>query len=138
MGLDMYLEGRKYLTSDWDDPQQDVTEDGFRLKEKTLELGYWRKHPNLHGYIVNNFADGAYNCQPIVLNEPDIKDIIHAIKYDSLPHTTGFFFGTSTALDSPSYEEEKQEDIEIFNKALKWLEVDEPKTHKSVIYQASW
>src|ERR1700683_3641911 len=28
-----------------------MQEDGFRLRSKTVELGYWRKHPNLHGYI---------------------------------------------------------------------------------------
>ena len=57
MGLDMYLEGRK---SRYDKQE---TEDGFPLQTKVLELGYWRKHPNLHGYIVQEFADGVDECQ---------------------------------------------------------------------------
>jgi hypothetical protein len=56
MGLDMYLTGEKFLMT------RNLEEDGFRLRSKTLELGYWRKHPNLHGYIVQTFADGTDEC----------------------------------------------------------------------------
>ena len=44
MGLDMYLTGEKFVMS------LKLQEDGFRLSSKTLDLGYWRKHPNLHGF----------------------------------------------------------------------------------------
>lgn len=58
MGLDMYLSGRKYLRYG-----NDQIEDGFRVEEKIVRLGYWRKHPNLHGYIVKTFADDVDECQ---------------------------------------------------------------------------
>ncbi len=49
MGLDMYLKGHKYL---WGFDNKRPQEDGFEVEAKTLMLGYWRKHPDLHGYIV--------------------------------------------------------------------------------------
>lgn len=130
MGLDMYLTGEKFIMNTSLSPQ----EDGFRLSSMTLELGYWRKHPNLHGYIVKTFADGKDECQSIDLGVPDrIRTIIAAVKARELPDTTGFFFGVSD-----SSEERMAKDIAIFEKALEWLETDEPGIFRSVIYRASW
>lgn len=136
MGLDMNLFGRKTVM-DWsvDRPM----EDGFPVAARTLELGYWRKHPNLHGYIVDNFADGVDECQEIYLYEDDLEDIIQAVQDDLLPYTEGFFFGVSPTKDQPEYNEQKQEDIAILKKALDWLrENSNNKESRSVIYQASW
>jgi hypothetical protein len=130
MGLDMYLNGEKFLPTNWENPELNKTEDGFRLKEKILEIGYWRKHPNLHGYIVTKFADGDDNCRKIELNKKDLLDIIEAIRANLLPSTEGFFFGKSTG-------DEKEEDIEILQKAVKWLD-EEDGSWRSVYYQASW
>lgn len=131
MGLDMYLTGEKFIMGS---SGLNPTEDGFRLRSKTLELGYWRKHPNLHGYIVQNFADGKDECQDIYLGGPErIRTIIAAVKVRKLPHTTGFFFGGS----DPS-QERMEEDIAIFERALAWLETKEPGVFRSVTYRASW
>lgn len=130
MGLDMYLEGKKYYgySSRTVAPQ---VEEGFELKEKIFELGYWRKHPNLHGYIVQNFAGGVDECQKIELDIKNIAQILTAVKEDKLPPTSGFFFGTSR-------EEDKDPTIETFEKALRWLMTEEEGVYRSVIYQASW
>ena len=130
MGLDMYLTGKKFVM----DTRLDLREDGFRLCSKTLELGYWRKHPNLHGYIVQTFGDGKDECQNIHLGESyRIRAIIAAIKARELPDTTGFFFGVSDPSD-----QRMAEDIAIFEGALAWLETAEPGIFRSVIYSASW
>jgi hypothetical protein len=129
MGLDMYLTGEKFFTT----TSSDLQEEGFRLRTKTLELGYWRKHPNLHGYIVQTVAGGKDECQDIELGMEDICTIITAIKARKLPDTTGFFFG-----ESDSSRERRAEDISIFEKALAWLETKEPGVFRSVIYRASW
>ena len=132
MGLDMYLTGEKYLPTNWDKPEDNVTEDGFRLKSKELQLGYWRKHPNLHGYIVNTFAGGNDNpCQRIELSANSMRQIIEAVKNKDLPHTEGFFFGESDG-------SEDEETIEIFTKAIAWLETKEDNVWRSVFYTASW
>jgi hypothetical protein len=128
MGLDMYLTGEKFLMA------RNLEEDGFRLRSKTLDLGYWRKHPNLHGYIVQTFAGGKDECQNIDLGVPDhIRTIIAAVKAQQLPHTTGFFFGVSD-----SSQKQFDQDIAIFERALAWVETDEPGILRSVRYRASW
>lgn len=128
MGLDMYLRGEKYL---WSNTDQTITEDGFELKEKILELGYWRKHPNLHGYIVQTFANGEDDCQKIDLDEDSLEQIIDAVKEDKLPKTSGFFFGASDG-------SEKENTLKILSSALEWLRVTEKNISRSVFYQASW
>ena len=140
MGLDMYLEGDKYYKENFDEPKNNLMEDGFRLKTKRLDLGYWRKHPNLHGYIVKQFANSKDDCHDIELGADDIQTIIEAIKGDSLPETAGFFFGQSyTGNDGESYDAQKREDITVFKKALKWMnEKDSDRTWRSILYRASW
>lgn len=131
MGLDMYLEGRKFL---WGYGEiKRPTEDGFEVKYKYLELGYWRKHPNLHGYIVETFASGVDECQDIDLSAEDLQTIINAVRTKALPHTEGFFFGESDGT-------EDEETIQIFEKAIAWLKDDaHNKTEsRSVAYRASW
>ena len=136
MGLDIYLSGEKSFTNDFNEPANNVMEDGFRLKSKRYELGYWRKHPNLHGYIVQSFASGVDDCREIYLAEPDIREIISAIKTRKLPFTEGFFFGVSQTTD-----ERIAEDVAIFQSALLWMtnmESRMPGEYRMVIYQASW
>ena len=131
MGLDMYLTGEIYISQDWKDDANNKYEEGYRLKGHLYEMGYWRKHPDLHGYIVENFAEGEDDCKPVYLSVDSIKQIIDAIEKNELPKTDGFFFGESTNDD-----EEKAEAIGILSKALGWLEADD--WHRSVVYQASW
>lgn len=133
MGLDMFLEGRKFFWHKWDDPDSGPLEDGYRVKEHILELGYWRKHPNLHGYIVQNFAGGEDNCQPVQLSQDDMVMLIQAVKNRELPKTEGFFFG-----ESSGSEEEVGEDLSILTKALLWLQTEEEGCARSVVYCASW
>ena len=128
MGLDMYLEGR---TFNWSNGIETPTQDGFEIKDLTLRLGYWRKHPNLHGYIVETFAKGVDECQDIWLDTNMMRQIIEAIKAKSLPETKGFFFGESDG-------SEDEESIEIFEKAIQWLEKKQPNVGKDVYYSASW
>ena len=125
MGLDMYLRGSKH--TQYNDTR---TEDGFKVDTLILELGYWRKHPNLHGYIVQTFAEGKDECQQIPLDEGALEQIISAVEAEVLPPTTGFFFGKSDGT-------EKARDIEIFKKALEWLK-GPGDGYRSIYYQASW
>ena len=131
MGLDMNLCGEKNYPFDSEESQ-----DGFKVMRTTLDLGYWRKHSDLHGYIVNTFADGEDKCQRIYLDKNDIDKIINAIHIGDLPVTTGFFFGAS-AREGDYYEEQKRSDLEIFIAARNWL-VDEGENYKYIYYQASW
>ena len=134
MGLDMYLQGHQYFSN------RTQTIDDFPVKEIIVELGYWRKHPNLHGAIVQTFADGEDNCEPVELNKDDIVKLIEMVKTNQLPHTEGFFFGASAAPDqSEWYEEQKQETIKQLENALKWYDGDiDAAGYRWVSYRASW
>ena len=144
MGLDMYLEGRKYLWNNWKNPENDLKEDGFRLKEKILELGYWRKEPNLHGYIVEKFADGKDECQDIELGEEDMLDIISAVRERRLPETRGFFFGANADPNSEDPQEREwalqfeRETIATFEAAIAWIKARGDMETRYVVYRASW
>jgi hypothetical protein len=123
MGLDMYLTGEIFFMK----PRR-----RGQLKVKlSYDLGYWRKHPNLHGYIVQTFADGDDSCQQIHLSADDLRKIIAAVKAKELPETTGFFFGQSDGT-------EWRDDVRIFRNAVDWLETEEANQRRSVYYQASW
>lgn len=130
MGLDMYLTGEQYIPKDWENPAKNQIEDGYRLKSKNYDLGYWRKHPDLHGFIVQNYADGVDDCKPIHLDADDIVQIISAVNEGRLPKTSGFFFGVS---DNDSGQ--KMEDTEILTKAMRWLLAND---WRSLYYRASW
>ena len=124
----MFLNGKKFF---WSFDGKRLLVDGFEQSRIELELGYWRKHPNLHGFIVNTFANGVDECQEIELDEENIQTIIDAINTKDLPKTTGFFFGESDG-------SEDKESIEILTKALEWLKTKEPNVSRSVVYRASW
>jgi hypothetical protein len=137
MGLDMYLYAEQYHSAYSDD--KDESGRSIRLREDgdyspvytRLDAGYWRKHPNLHGFIVQTFADGKDECQDIYLNADMIAQIINAIEANALPKTEGFFFGESDGT-------EKDYDLTVFNDAIKWLNIKVPNVYKSIVYRASW
>ena len=110
MGLDMYVEGWK---------------DGILVES---ELGYWRKHPDLHGYIVQNLAGGLDECQKIPLSLENLENTLEAVQKDLLPPTSGFFFGKS-------YSEYKRPTVQMLKKIIKWLKAEDG---RSVVYRTSW
>lgn len=124
----MYLWGRE---SKHFAPAQFKDKNNRPIIAVEVDLGYWRKHPNLHGFIVDTFADGVDECQRIALDVEDIEKIIHAINAKALPYTEGFFFGKSE-----NTEAEAAFDRKVFMEALAWLH--EKPTVREVIYQASW
>jgi len=95
MGLDQYA----YFCSR--DNFSGNKEVDFNHVDVAHEFFYWRKHPNLHGwmqnlYIVKGGQEPSFNCSKLRLNEHDIDELEAAVKADKLPQTSGFFFGTSS------------------------------------------
>jgi len=110
------------------------------------ELAYWRKHPNLQGWMENLWeskgrpglgeinADGDamvnvgdFNCIPVELNHEDLNALEEDITNGKLPCTTGFFFGS----DSDEYYREK--DLEFIQKAREALD-----SGLTVMYDSWW
>lgn len=105
-------------------------EEADRLRRDTVcdvELACWRKHPNLHGWMhkwhcdyVEDITSWNYNCVDTPVTSQMLDALEKDMSTDSLPETTGFFFGEST----PSDYEKTRMFIEKAREALeKGLEV---------------
>lgn len=81
---------------------------------ETEEIHYWRKHPNLHGWMEDLYrrrdGSGEFNCVVIVLSPEDIDELEQAVLGAELPETAGFFFGESSA-------EDREDDLKFIEKA---------------------
>lgn len=133
----MYMSGKKYF-SQYPNPRP-KDDEGYEVEEVRVALGYWRKHANLHGYIVATFAEGEDNCQEIELDIDNLKQLLEVVKNPTqMPKTTGFFFG-----ESANDQEQIDEDVAILTKAVGFLAAadvkqDEQSVWRSVLYRASW
>lgn len=112
MGLDMFA--RTIPKSLAPDKPVDFEVD----KELTSEICYWRKHPDLHGWMEKLYrskggAAESFNLVNVVVDETDIEDLESELMAHNLPKTTGFFFGKS----QPEHIEETKEFIEAARKA---------------------
>lgn len=105
--------------------------------EDTVEIAYWRKHPNLHGLMhsiwtrkgkPNAGGDDEFNTIPLFLDEQDINFIEDVIINRNLPETSGFFFGKSKVNT-----EQDMHDLEVFSKAKVML-----KLGYEVYYNSWW
>ena len=81
------------------------------------QIHYWRKHPNLHGWMKNLYRekggkDEEFNCNPVVLTLEDLDRLERAVRLDDLPFTQGFFFGGSEGTP-----EENDDDLAFIAKA---------------------
>ena len=92
MGLDQYGTARK------GEPSTD--EDGYTYYEDSMELAYWRKHPNLQGWMEELWRgkgnDGEFNCVDLELTLSDLDYLEQSLDESALPETAGFFFGTNS------------------------------------------
>jgi len=121
MGLDMYA----CTTS------QDIPEVDFEDPHDAARLFYWRKHPDLHGWMEQLYrskggADDAFNLAPVRLDAADLDALEKAVTADELPETDGFFFGVSRP-------EEKSLDLEFIRKAREIIGAG-----KKVYYTSWW
>lgn len=122
MGLDQYAKARK---------GEPVEKDGNLEYPDQRELAYWRKHPNLEGWMSNLYSEKGgtdeFNCQEVELTLEDLDELERAINSKDLPETAGFFFGD----DSDEYYREK--DLEFIRDARNAIE-----DGYTVIYTSWW
>jgi len=113
MGLDMYAyvaaragQHKEYWDSaDFDKESEEIVN---KTVTKPVEIAYWRKHPNLHGWMANLHTEkggtGEFNGDELELTREDIDRLEEDIVEHRLPATSGFFFGDDA--DSYYYEED--------------------------------
>jgi hypothetical protein len=68
--------------------------------EDATEIHYWRKHPNLHGWMERLYrekggSERSFNCVNLQLTAEDLDRLESALRGRKLPATSGFFFGES-------------------------------------------
>jgi|TARA_Y100000401_G_scaffold6822_1_gene4694 hypothetical protein len=89
MGLDQYAMARK--------GESKTDEEGYEYYEDSMELAYWRKHPNLQGWMENLWRvkgnEGEFNCVDLELTLNDLDNLEKSLDNEALPETVGFFFG---------------------------------------------
>ena len=97
MGLDMYAYAAEkagkmdehYEHYDW--------ESGSSPVSKPREIAYWRKHPNLHGWMHRLWESkgnsGDFNGDELELTWEDLEQLEQDVQNKNLPGTRGFFFG---------------------------------------------
>ena len=117
MGLDMYAyvaaragqqDEYNEQEGDWDLETREWVTKG--VVPKPRELAYWRKHPNLHGWMEQlwqkkNPEDmSSFNGIELELTWQDVDDLEQAVMHKQLPTTSGFFFGRDA--DEEYYEQD--------------------------------
>ena len=98
MGLDMYAYVAKKNNEMRDYYESYDYETDSGPVEKPREIAYWRKHPNLHGWMHKLWNErghsGDFNGDELELTWEDLDRLEYVIKHQELPGTSGFFFGT--------------------------------------------
>lgn len=110
IGLDMYLDARRYISSyrDEDKPIMEAISKAIPdrgdmpLKTVVCEAAYWRKANHIHRWFVENVQDGDDDCGTYYVDNSkleELRDVCkevlanHSRAKDLLPTQSGFFFG---------------------------------------------
>lgn len=100
-------------------------------RNSSSEIAYWRKHPNLHGWMKQLWESkgnsGDFNGDDLELTWDDITDLENAIVHGALPDTNGFFFGNN------SDDHYRDKDLEFITEARTQIFLG-----FKVIYSSSW
>ena len=136
MGLDMYayVAARAGQQEEFYEGSELDKESGEYVNAKVskpIEIAYWRKHPNLHGWMEQLYrkrgGEGDFNGDELELFREDIDSLERAVLDGDLPATSGFFFGEG----SDDYY--REQDLEFIKEARSQLFLG-----LRVFYNSSW
>jgi len=111
MGLDMYLNAKRFLWHTEDQIGEMVAEalpelKGKRVKEIVAEAIYWRKSNQIHQWFVDNVQDGTDNCGNYYVSREQLEQLRQLILQvldtkdtSLLAPVSGFFFGSDQVDD---------------------------------------
>ena len=136
MGLDMYAyvatkagqQKEYYDSANWDNETKELTSPNVT---QPREIAYWRKHPNLHGWMQQLWESrgnsGDFNGDELELTYEDLEILELDVIAGTLPGTTGFFFGNDAD------EHYRDQDLEFIKNARAELFMG-----LKVFYNSSW
>ena len=136
MGLDQYAyvasragqQNEFYDTAEYDETLKEYANPAVA---KPREIAYWRKHPNLQGWMQRLWESrgnsGDFNGDELELTWADLDELERAVTHGQLPPTTGFFFGN----ESDDYY--REQDLEFIRNARAELFLG-----LKVFYNSSW
>jgi hypothetical protein len=140
MGLDQYAYVAARAGQQQEYWESYVTETEKSSVTKPREIAYWRKHPNLHGWMEqlwkdkgcpngdrSNLDDWTFNGIELELVWDDLDLLEQAIISNKLPNTRGFFFGEN------SDEYYREQDLQFIKEAKA-----EVFCGLKVFYNSSW
>jgi hypothetical protein len=164
MGLDQYLYARKYISAnnysrdeegnfsatpnpefsnimEQSDLPLDINKYTFSGSANVaIQVGYWRKANAIHGWFVNELANGVDECQEIYVPREKLSELRDLCKSalkepamagEILPPTAGFFFGSNEV--DEWYMDDLKTTIEMIDFILANTSED-----YDFFYQASW
>lgn len=139
MGLDQYAYAASKAGSKNEYYEEKYERGNDNAYDYTTELAYWRKHPNLQGWmeqlwnekgcpgVEKGFNDVMFNGIELELTFDDVVRLENDIKNNNLPATTGFFYGSN----ADDYY--KNQDLEFVYEAKTRLFLGQ-----KVFYNSSW
>ena len=95
-----YVAAKAGAQADYDEGKAWDKEKGAMVNPSVTEpreIAYWRKHPNLHGWMQRLWESrgnsGDFNGDELELTWDDLEQLEQDIRSKNLPGTAGFFFG---------------------------------------------
>ena len=117
-----------YEGAEWDEDTGNMVNPAVN---KPRQLAYWRKHPNLHGWMERLYrergGDGDFNGDELELTAEDLDNLEYDVQHNLLPPTSGFFFGEG----ADDYY--KQDDLKFIQEARAEMFLG-----LKVFYNSSW
>ncbi len=154
MGLDMYLYAEQYV-GNWHSSIEeraaykeilDVTGLKSMASDDTVHhllvrvpIAYWRKANAIHGWFVDNVANGTDDCRPVYCGRSQLRALLNLVTEalktrdpGELQPRSGFFFG------SVEVDEWYWKGLEYTKEALARILADPASEIVDFYYQASW
>lgn len=154
MGLDMYLNTKRYMSKYFDPADEQRIEqvnelfgikgdadNDFGAVEVTFRVAYWRKANAIHQWFVDNVQEGEDDCREYWVSREHLQELIDLCKViladrakagELLPTQSGFFFGGT------DYDDWYFQDLEATVERLEKVLADPAFEKNDFYYQASW
>lgn len=146
MGLDMYLNAKRFLCHDEEEIKKQVgallPDAPGEVKRIEVEAAYWRKANQIHAWFVHHVQKDNDDCGDYDVSREKMQALANDCKaiLDNptlapalLPTQAGFFFGGT------EYDESYTEDLQYTYDRLTALLARDPKEGKwSYEYHSSW